>query len=82
MIKNPHPSEPPHIPARDHVRSAAVSSGPLERRCWYTSNTSRVSINMHPVYMDMYFLFPYLLPVHIAGTICREGMYGDPVGHM
>ena len=32
--------------------------------------------------MDMYYLFPYLLPVHIAGTICREGIYGDPVGHM
>ena len=20
--------------------------------------------------------------MHIAGAICREGMYGDPVGHM
>ena len=50
----------------------------------YMSSTSRVSININyfPVHMDMYYLFPYLLPAHIAGTICREGIYGDRVGHM
>ena len=32
--------------------------------------------------MEMFCLFHYLLPVHIAGTLCRKRMCGDPVGHM
>ena len=64
------------------MRSVAVSS--IIKRMLVHIQHHMYKINYFPVYMDMYYLFPYLLPqaVHIAATICREGMYGRSYVHI